>query len=86
MTTETIIINDTEYIQITADPGKTFRRIHDGHIIGSPVILSVDYSTGQAREDKPEYYEEVERPESEFPEIPTESEKDEALKILGVQL
>jgi hypothetical protein len=45
---------------ITADEGYTFRRIHDGFIMGNNIALGIDYSTGAAREDKAEYYEQVE--------------------------
>jgi len=44
---------------ITAQAGKTFRRIHDGFIMGTEINLGVDFSTGTPREDKAEYYEEV---------------------------
>ena len=49
-------------MKITAQPGKTYRRIHDGFIMGSEIYLGVDYSTGTPREDKPEYYEEIDEP------------------------
>ncbi len=42
---------------ITADIGKVFRRIHDGHIMGETVRLGYDFSTGVKREDLPEYKE-----------------------------
>jgi len=45
---------------IKATEGKTFKRIHDGFIMGSEIALGIDYSTGTPREDKPEYYEEAE--------------------------
>jgi len=44
---------------ITATEGKVFRRIHDGFVMGSEVVLGTDYSTGTAREDLAEYYEEI---------------------------
>ncbi len=44
---------------ITAGEGKVFRRIHDGFAMGRYIHLGVDHSTGTAREDLPEYYEEV---------------------------
>lgn len=47
-------------INMKADEGKTFRRIHDGFIMGTGIQLGIDTSTGTPREDKPEYYEEVE--------------------------
>lgn len=52
---------------ITAEQGKTFRRIHDGFIFGNEIVLGIDYSTGQPREDKAEYYEEIDD-EHEFVE------------------
>ena len=56
--------------KITAQEGKVFRRIIDGLIFGSEIYLGVDYSTGTAREDKAEYYEEIEEP---TPETETET-------------
>lgn len=44
---------------IVAEEGKTFKRIHDGAIMGNTIQLDKDYSTGIERDDKPEYYEEV---------------------------
>ena len=44
---------------ITATEGKVFRRIHDGFVMGSQVVLGTDYSTGVAMEDLAEYYEEI---------------------------
>ena len=44
---------------IKAEEGYTFRRIHDGFIMGEEIQLGIDYSTGEPREDKPEYYKEV---------------------------
>ena len=44
---------------ITASEGMTFVRIHDGFEIGEEIYLGIDYSTGEPREDKPEYYKEV---------------------------
>lgn len=49
-------------LTITASEGMIFRRIHDGLEMGSAIILGFDYSTGEKREDKAEYYEEVEKP------------------------
>ena len=46
--------------KITAEKGKVFRRIVDGLIFGNEIYLGIDYSTGEVREDLPEYYEEVE--------------------------
>ena len=47
-----------EGINLTADEGKTFIRIHDGYDMGSGIQLGIDTSTGEPREDKPEYYRE----------------------------
>lgn len=44
---------------IKASEGKTFKRISDGRIAGQVIGLGIDYSTGEPREDLPEYYEEV---------------------------
>ena len=44
--------------RITASEGMTFVRIHDGFEIGEEIYLGIDYSTGEHREDKPEYYRE----------------------------
>ena len=46
-------------MKITARPGKAYRRIHDGFLMGTEIHLGVDFSTGAPREDKPEYYEEI---------------------------
>ena len=48
-------INET----IIADEGYTFIRIFDGHDMGSDIQLGIDTSTGEPREDKPEYYKET---------------------------
>jgi len=47
---------------ITAQEGKVYRRIHDDFIMGRVIHLGYDYSTGVQREDKPEYYEEIDEP------------------------
>ena len=44
---------------IRTDEGMTFVRIHDGFEMGEEIYLGIDYSTGEPREDKPEYYREV---------------------------
>ena len=49
--------------KITAKEGYVYRRIHDGMIFGNEIHLGIDYSTGEAREDKREYYEEIVEPE-----------------------
>ena len=49
---------------ITADEGKTFRRIHDGFVMGNVIYLGIDYSLSpEGREDLPEYYEEIDESE-----------------------
>ena len=48
-----------EGINLTADEGKTFIRIHDGYDMGKSIQLGIDTSTGEHREDLPEYYREV---------------------------
>jgi hypothetical protein len=53
------------YVTITADEGKIFRRKHDGFEMSTSIVLGVDYSTGTEREDKPEYYEQVDTPVQE---------------------
>ena len=58
-----------EGISLTADGGKTFIRIHDGYDMGNGIQLGVDYSTGEPREDKVEYYEEIDIPEEEIDNI-----------------
>ena len=55
--------------KITAQTGKVFRRIHDGMVFGNEIYLGIDYSTGEAREDKEEFYEEIDEPAVEIPEI-----------------
>ena len=44
--------------KITASEGMTFIRIHDGFEMGEEIYLGIDYSKGEPREDKPEYYRE----------------------------
>ena len=53
-------------VNMKADEGKTFRRIHDGKIMGNGIQLGVDTSTGEPREDKVEYYEEIDIPKEEI--------------------
>lgn len=50
---------------ITAREGYIYRRLHDGFEMGKTIYLGIDHSTGEPREDKEEYYEEV-KDESEF--------------------
>lgn len=52
-----------EGINLIADEGKTFIRIHDDYDMGNGIQLGIDTSTGVPREDKPEYYEERDIPE-----------------------
>ena len=54
-------------MRIEAKEGFTFRRIHDGLIMGEIIYLGIDYSAGEPREDKPEYFEEVAKIDKEFP-------------------
>ena len=49
--------------KITAKEGYVFSRKHDGMIFGNEIYLGIDYSTGEPREDKREYYEEIVEPE-----------------------
>ena len=59
--------------KITAKDGYVFQRKHDGMIFGNEIYLGIDYSTGEPREDKREYYEEIVEPK-------IEAEVDEKLK------
>lgn len=45
--------------KITAKEGYVFLRKIDGMIFGSEIYLGVDYSTGEPRPDKEEYYEQI---------------------------
>ena len=54
--------------KITAQEGKVFRRIRDGTVMGSEIYLGYEYSTGEKREDKAEYYEEIDPPAEEVPQ------------------
>lgn len=59
MRTTTEIINGEETTVIHADQGKELVMIHNGMRLGGRRPLGVDYSTGKARQDRPEYYKEV---------------------------
>ena len=48
-------------MRIEAKEGFTFKRIHDGFIMGEIIYLGIDIPPGEPREDKAEYYEEVEQ-------------------------
>ena len=50
---------------IQADRDKIFRRIHDQNVMGATIFLGVDYSTGTARTDLAEYYEQITNPEKQ---------------------
>lgn len=69
-------------MKITAQEGKVFRRIIDGLIFRKGIYLGVDWSTGQPREDLPEYYEEIPEPQEEF----TDTEELTDTEILNIIL
>ena len=48
---------------IKAQEGKVFKRLHDGYIMGEEIHLGFDFSTGIKRQDKEEYYTEIDKPE-----------------------
>ena len=48
--------------KIIAKEGMVFQRIHDGMIFGNEIYLGMDYSTGEKRQDKSEYYRQIEQP------------------------
>lgn len=61
--------------KITANEGYTFKRIHDGVVMGEEIYLGYDWSTGMKREDKEEYYEQI--PIEEVVEDEVDSPEDE---------
>jgi hypothetical protein len=54
-------------MRIEAKEGFTFKRIHGGFMMRKIIYLGIDYSTGEPREDKPEYYEEAAKIDKDFP-------------------
>lgn len=63
--------------KITADTGKVFKRKLDGLVFGNEIYLGIDYSTGTPREDKAEYYEQIEELTIEETNPPTGGEVSE---------
>lgn len=59
MKTRIEIIDNREITVLSADEGMEFIRKHDKLSMGAEIWLGIDYSTGVAREDRPDYYEEV---------------------------
>ena len=47
---------------IKATEGNVFQRIEDDVVFGEEIHLGIDYSTGNARDDKKEYYIEILKP------------------------
>ena len=45
--------------KIIASEGMTFVRLHDGFEMGETIYLGIDYSTGEPRIDRPDFYKEV---------------------------
>ena len=62
MSIGTALFEKKEPTKITADADKVFMRKYDGFIMGNEVVLGIDFSTGEAREDKLEYYEQIDAP------------------------
>ena len=60
---------------ITAREGYVYRRIHDGSEMGKTIHLGIDHSTGEPREDKEEYYEEVTQILNEFKALLASTER-----------
>jgi hypothetical protein len=56
-------MEEVEIRTIYAEEGKVFRRIHDGMVFGNRIDLGFDFSTGEKREDKGEYYEQIDAPQ-----------------------
>lgn len=65
---------------ITADAGKVFRRIHDGHVMGDRIHLGIDYSTGRARVDDARHYEQIDDPDP-AEDIETRLQRDESITL-----
>lgn len=56
--------------KITAQEGYIFVRIHDGFKMSNEITLGYDYSTGVKREDKEEYYIEIDDPNYNINDLP----------------
>ena len=61
MKIEKRFVAGSEHFVLIADEGNLIRRIHDGYVFEDEVTLGFDYSTGEKRLDTPEYYEEVDK-------------------------
>ena len=53
------ITQENGFTIMTADEGYTFVRKIDRFEMDNTIYLGIDYSTGEPREDKPEYYDEI---------------------------
>ena len=65
-----MITEKVSFTKITASEGKVFRRIFDGQVFGNTVFLGYTYYVAGKKLDKPllelpEYYEEIDDPNSE---------------------
>ena len=45
--------------EMIADDGMKFIRLRDGHDMESIIYLGIDFSTGEPRTDRPDFYKEV---------------------------